>query len=114
MSLVNSIQNALPPIHREGYPFIAGFAVITIVLGFVWDPLFYLGLLLTGWCALFFRDPKRVTPVSNDLVHIDFVEVECLKSIALHGWPGNLRCPCPPGPDGHNRNQGRWLLARSR
>lgn len=68
MSLVNSIKNALPPIHREGYPFIAGFAVITIVLSFVWDPLFYLGILLTGWCALFFRDPKRVTPVSNDLV----------------------------------------------
>ena len=68
MSLVNSIKNALPPIHREGYPFIAGFAVITLVLAFVWDPLFYLGILLTGWCALFFRDPKRVTPVSSDLV----------------------------------------------
>lgn len=68
MSLVTSIKNALPPIHREGYPFIAGFAVITLVLGFVWDPLFYLGVLLTGWCALFFRDPKRVTPVSSDLI----------------------------------------------
>jgi len=68
MSLINSIKNAFPPIHREGYPFIAGFAVITIVLGTIWDPLFWVGLVLTGWCALFFRDPKRVTPVSSDLV----------------------------------------------
>ncbi len=68
MSLVQSIKNAVPPIHREGYPFIAGFAVATLVLGWIWDPLFYLGLALTCWCALFFRDPKRVTPVSSDLV----------------------------------------------
>lgn len=68
MSLINTIRNAIPPIHREGYPFIAGFALATIVLGWLWDPLFYIFLALTVWCALFFRDPKRVTPVSNDLV----------------------------------------------
>lgn len=68
MTLLDSVKNALPPIHREGYPFIAGFAVITLVLSLVWDPLFYIGLALTAWCALFFRDPKRITPVSNDLV----------------------------------------------
>ncbi len=33
-----------------------------------WSPLFYIGLLLTGWCAYFFRDPERVTPLSDDLV----------------------------------------------
>ena len=68
MSLLTTIRNAVPPIHREGYPFIAAFAVLTFVLGWIWDPLFYLGLALTVWCALFFRDPKRVTPVSDDLV----------------------------------------------
>jgi len=68
MSLLNTIKNTFPPIHREGYPFIAAFAVLTLVLGWSWDPLFYLGLALTIWCALFFRDPKRVTPVSDELV----------------------------------------------
>ena len=68
MSLLDTIKNAFPPIHREGYPFVAAFAVLTLVLGWIWDPLFYLGLALTIWCALFFRDPKRVTPVSDELV----------------------------------------------
>ena len=68
MSITDSIKNAIPPIHKEGYRFIAAFAVLTIILGWVWDPLFYIGLALTIWCALFFRDPKRVTPVSDELV----------------------------------------------
>ncbi len=68
MSLINTIRNAVPPIHREGYPFIAAFALATIILGWIWAPLFYVFLALTLWCALFFRDPKRVTPVSNDLI----------------------------------------------
>lgn len=68
MSIINTIRNAVPPIHREGYPFIAAFALAAIVLGWIWAPLFYAFLALTVWCALFFRDPKRVTPVSNDLV----------------------------------------------
>ncbi len=67
MSIVNSIKTAIPPIHREGYPFIAGFALLTIVIGWIWSPLFYLGLALTIWCALFFRDPQRVTPVSDEI-----------------------------------------------
>ena len=68
MSLTNSIRNALPPIHPEGYKFIAIFAVVTLLIGWIWSPLFYIGVALTIWCALFFRDPKRVTPVSEDLV----------------------------------------------
>ncbi|MEM7215849.1 MAG: phosphatidylserine decarboxylase [Pseudomonadota bacterium] len=68
MSIQNSIRNAIPPVHKEGYPFIASFAVLTIILGWIWDPLFYIGIALTVWCALFFRDPKRVTPVSDELV----------------------------------------------
>lgn len=68
MSVSNSIRDALVPIHPEGYRFIAIFFVVTIILGFVWDPLFWIGLILTIWCALFFRDPKRVVPVSDDLI----------------------------------------------
>ncbi len=68
MSVINSIQDSLVPVHKEGYKFIAAFFVAAIVLGWLWNPLLYLGLLLTGWCAYFFRDPQRVTPVSDDLV----------------------------------------------
>jgi phosphatidylserine decarboxylase len=49
-------------IHREGYPFIAAFALATIALFLVWRPLGWLGLVLTAWCVWFFRDPDRLTP----------------------------------------------------
>ncbi|MEP1205895.1 MAG: phosphatidylserine decarboxylase [Rhizobiaceae bacterium] len=68
MSISNSIRDAMVPIHKEGYRFIAVFAAVTIALGLVWQPLFWIGLILTIWCALFFRDPERVVPVSDDLM----------------------------------------------
>ncbi len=63
MSVVASIRAQFVPIHREGYPFIGGFALLTLVLFLLATPLGCLGLLLTGWCAYFFRDPQRVTPL---------------------------------------------------
>ena len=68
MSLADTIRKTLVPIHREGYPFIAAFAVGTIVLWLIWEPLFWIGLALTLWCTYFFRDPERVTPVDDQLV----------------------------------------------
>ncbi|SON55916.1 phosphatidylserine decarboxylase [Hartmannibacter diazotrophicus] len=68
MSVAQSIKNAIPPIHPEGHRFIAIFAVLTLILGWFIGPLFWIGLALTIWCALFFRDPIRVTPVAPDLV----------------------------------------------
>ncbi len=68
MSVAESIRKTLVPIHREGYIFIAGFAIATLVLGALWDPLFWIGLILTAWCTYFFRDPERVTPVDDRLV----------------------------------------------
>jgi phosphatidylserine decarboxylase len=65
MSLVDTIRNALVPVRREGYPFIAAFAVASLLLGAAWTPLFWIGLVLTGWCAYFFRDPPRVTPADD-------------------------------------------------
>lgn len=56
------------PIHREGWPFIALFAVGAVLLGQLWGPLGWLGLILTAWCAYFFRNPDRVTPVRSGLV----------------------------------------------
>lgn len=68
MSLSETIRNSLVPIHREGYPFIAAFAVAAVLLGLLWGPLLWIGLVLTGWCAYFFRDPPRVTPTDDNLV----------------------------------------------
>jgi phosphatidylserine decarboxylase len=55
-------------IHPEGYIFIAAFAVASFILGWIWSPLGWIGWLLTAWCAYFFRDPARVTALSDDLV----------------------------------------------
>jgi phosphatidylserine decarboxylase len=68
MSLINSVRNTLVPVHKEGYRFIAGFFVISLILGFLWEPLMWLGFILTAWCAYFFRDPERMTPLDDDLV----------------------------------------------
>ncbi|MFZ5731204.1 MAG: phosphatidylserine decarboxylase [Pseudomonadota bacterium] len=68
MSIVNSVRAQIPPIHPEGYPFIGGFALASLVLFWIWTPLGWIGTVLTVWCALFFRDPVRVTPTREGLV----------------------------------------------
>ncbi|MFK7903232.1 MAG: phosphatidylserine decarboxylase [Nitratireductor sp.] len=68
MSLLNTIQKSFAPIHKAGYPFIAIFLVITVFLGYFSVNLFWVGLILTAWCAYFFRDPQRVTPVDDNFV----------------------------------------------
>jgi phosphatidylserine decarboxylase len=68
MSVFDSIRAQFVPIHREGYPFIGAFALVSIVLFLLWSPLGWLGTLATLWCAYFFRDPPRVTPVADGLV----------------------------------------------
>src|SRR6266404_616167 len=68
MSIANSIRAQIPPIHPEGYPFIGGFALASLILFWLWTPLGWIGTVLTVWCALFFRDPERVTPVREGIV----------------------------------------------
>ncbi len=68
MSILDSIQRQIPPIHKEGYPFIGGFALASLILFWLWSPLGWIGTILTVWCALFFRDPVRVTPQRDGLV----------------------------------------------
>jgi phosphatidylserine decarboxylase len=67
-SIVDSIRASLVPIRREGLPFIAIAGFLTLFFGWFFQPVFWIGLIITGWCAYFFRDPKRVTPVTDDLV----------------------------------------------
>lgn len=68
MQLADTIRNTFVPIHRQGYPFIAAFAVVTLFLGYFSSILFWVGLILTAWCVYFFRDPERVTPLDDRLV----------------------------------------------
>ncbi|MGN6463260.1 MAG: phosphatidylserine decarboxylase [Pseudolabrys sp.] len=68
MSIVNSIRSQLVPINREGYPFIGAFALVSLILFWIWTPLGWIGTVLTLWCVYFFRDPPRVTPVREGLV----------------------------------------------
>src|ERR1700738_3919102 len=68
MSIANSIRAQIPPIHPEGYPFIGGFSLASLIMFSISTPLGWGGALLTVWCALFFRDPVRVTPVREGIV----------------------------------------------
>ena len=68
MSVLASIRSQLAPVHREGLPFIGVFAVVSLLLFWLWSPLGWLGTALTIWCTLFFRDPPRVIPVRDGLV----------------------------------------------
>ncbi|MDR3435926.1 phosphatidylserine decarboxylase [Telmatospirillum sp.] len=56
------------PIHPEGWRFIPLFAAGTLLLFWLWSPLGWLGVLLTIWCAFFFRNPERITPSRDGLV----------------------------------------------
>jgi phosphatidylserine decarboxylase len=42
--------------------------LVSLILFWIWVPLAWVGVLATTWCAYFFRDPPRVTPVGNGLV----------------------------------------------
>ncbi len=62
MTIIDSIRKSVVPIHPEGHPFIALFALASVILGWFIAPLFWIGLFLTLWCTYFFsrscaRDP---------------------------------------------------------
>ena len=67
-SLLDSILGAFVPIHPDGYKFVFGAALATLLLFAVAPPLGWLAAIATAWCAYFFRNPERVTPARAGLV----------------------------------------------
>ncbi|MGB5091709.1 MAG: phosphatidylserine decarboxylase [Parvibaculum sp.] len=65
---MHNLTSILVPIHREGHKFVVIFAAVTVVLFLIWNPLGWIGVVLTLWCLYFFRDPDRVTPSREGLV----------------------------------------------
>ncbi len=61
-------DTVIKPMHPEGYRFVGIFAAITVVLFLIWDPLGWIGVVLTIWCYYFFRDPVRSVPLGDTLV----------------------------------------------
>jgi phosphatidylserine decarboxylase len=107
MSIANSIRAQIPPIHPEGYPFIGGFALASLILFWIWTPLGWIGTVLTIWCALFFRDPIRVTPVRDGIV---VSPADGRISMIVNAVP-----PAGHGPDRpHRLPSGRFHQCRTR
>jgi len=65
---LQSIRDALPPIHRDGWPFIVGTVAIASIFAFIVPAVFWLLMILAGWMTIFFRDPERVVPTAPGLV----------------------------------------------
>lgn len=66
--IIQSITKIFTPIHREGYIIIAISLVFTVVLGYLWSPLAWIGSIITVWICYFFRDPVRVSPLDDNAV----------------------------------------------
>ncbi|NJM33798.1 MAG: phosphatidylserine decarboxylase [Rhodomicrobium sp.] len=67
-NIVDTVRSALVPVHWDGHKFIGAGAAVTILLFLIWAPLGWIGLLITGFIAYFFRDPARVTPIREGLI----------------------------------------------
>lgn len=67
-SLLDSITNSFAPIHRDGYKFVFGAAIITLILFLFVPALGWVFAFLTAAIAYFFRDPERVTPDRDNLI----------------------------------------------
>lgn len=66
--MLNSIREAIPSVHREGWLFLAVVGALAILFAFIFPPLFWIFSILFGWMIVFFRDPVRVVPTAPGLV----------------------------------------------
>lgn len=67
--MIDSIKKVIiVPVHPAGYPIIAAFVIVTLLLFLMSEVLGWAGVVLSLWCVYFFRDPVRHTPVKESLV----------------------------------------------
>lgn len=65
---MNMLKVVAVPMHPEGRKFVIIFALVSSILWFLWQPLFWLGIAATVWCYYFFRDPVRSVPQEPGLL----------------------------------------------
>lgn len=68
LSDTDQLKSYLPQINSAGYPFIALFFFVSLLLSLFSDFLGWIGFILSLWCVYFFRDPNRVTPDFKNIV----------------------------------------------
>ncbi|MDY0029716.1 MAG: phosphatidylserine decarboxylase [Pseudobdellovibrionaceae bacterium] len=61
-------QTLLTPTNKAGWPFIIGFALVSVIMAMLSSFFGFVGLVLTLWCVYFFRDPVRMVPQKTGLI----------------------------------------------
>ena len=56
------LRRFFAPLHPDGFKFVFGGALATVLLFFLWLPAGWVAAVATMWIVYFFRDPWRVTP----------------------------------------------------
>lgn len=94
--ILDSILGVFVPIHRDGYKFVFGAALVALILFALAPPLGWIAAAATAAIAYFFRDPERVTPKRKGLV-VSAADgkvagiAEVLPPAELQLGPGRLR-----------------------
>ncbi len=65
---MNALRTVIVPVNPDGWLFVGIFAIASLILFALWEPLGWVGVVLTAWCVYFFRDPDRVVPQTEGLV----------------------------------------------
>lgn len=68
MSILASLRRSFVPVHPAGRPFVYGALLVALIGWWLWVPITLLALASAAAMALFFRDPRRISPIDEGLV----------------------------------------------